>query len=656
MTTSQGDHAVGRLRLAVAWTIVLAATVAAYWSGLGGPFLFDDFGSIAALGNYGGVSDWESFQQFVFRGHAGPTGRPLALATFLIDGTNWPTDPWPFKRTNLVIHLACGTLLAILTFQVVRIVGIGRRQASWVALVSAGAWLLHPFLVSTTLYVVQRMAQLSTLFVFAGLVGYLFGRTRLATNPISAYAIMSVSLVLGTVLAVLSKENGALLPLLAGVLEITILAASTTYRGQLARSWATTFLVLPSVMIAVYLAYKAISYDFFVIRPPRDFSLYERLLTQPRILADYLYNWFIPKLYTTGVFQDHFIKSTGLLSPVTTLLTVVLHVGVIALALWRRRAWPLFALAVLFFYGGHLVESTIINLELYFEHRNYLPAAFLFLPLVTLGAEKLDARKFVVLACAVLLLLGGFTRFAATIWQDYSMIVAASARKAPTSARAQGQYAMELFNAGQREQSLAIIDKALQNGLSRRGLLLVMRLNILCAGAQLDRQDFQRTANELADSYYDPRSIDAYTKLIDAVIGGRCANVTAADLAELFMTMLAVPSNSNPASLEHSHLQYFLGYAAVFIGDRDRAMSAFLASLKARPGASHAMAMAALMATGGFADEALRLSELALAEIAAGRESTVGGNRVSAADIRHFQDVVRAERDAERDAQRATDN
>jgi tetratricopeptide (TPR) repeat protein len=643
MTISQKEVAASRVWVAIAWAAVLAATIAAYWKGLGGPFLFDDFGSIAAMGNYGGVTDWETFKQFVFRGHAGPTGRPLSLATFLVDGTNWPTEPWPFKRTNLVIHLLCGTVLAILTYQVLRIVGAGRRHARWVALVTAGAWLLHPFLVSTTLYVVQRMAQLATLFVFAGLVGYLYGRTRVATDGLRAYAFMSVSLVLGTALALLSKENGALLPLLAGVFEITIVAASTRYRGQLARAWVVTFLVLPSILIATYLAHTAISQDFFAIRPPRDFSLYERMLTQPRILADYLYNWFIPKLYTTGVFQDHFIKSTGLLSPITTLLAIVLHVGLAGVALLRRRDWPLFSLAVLFFYGGHLVESTVINLELYFEHRNYLPAAFLFLPLAEWAMRKLDTRVFWVAACATLLLLGGFTRFAATIWQDYSMIVAASARKAPTSARAQGQYAMELFNSGNYDESIAVVDEALKTIPGRHSLLLVMRLNILCAGGNLNRSDFRQTAAELSKQYYDPRLIHAYSTLVAAVVEGKCASVQIADLSNMFHSMLEESSNSNPASLGYSHLQYFLGQTAIFMGDRDRAMSAFLASLESRPGASHAMMMAALMATGGYFEEALQIADLASAQIEADRRSTINGNRVSEADIRHFQDVVRAD-------------
>lgn len=50
------------------------------------------------------------------------------------------------------------------------------RRAAWVAVVAASLWMLHPYWVSTTLYVVQRMTILSALFMLAGMVGYLKGR------------------------------------------------------------------------------------------------------------------------------------------------------------------------------------------------------------------------------------------------------------------------------------------------------------------------------------------------------------------------------------------------------------------------------------------------------------------------------------------------
>ena len=143
---------------AIAWGVVFLAAILAYWPGLQGQFVLDDFSSLGALGNLGGVRDWDTFKAFVFGGTAGPSGRPLALVSFLIDGNNWPTDPWPFKRTNLVIHLLNAALLGMLTRQILQLLDFDRESAARLALVSAAAWLLHPFLVSTTLYAVQRLS------------------------------------------------------------------------------------------------------------------------------------------------------------------------------------------------------------------------------------------------------------------------------------------------------------------------------------------------------------------------------------------------------------------------------------------------------------------------------------------------------------------
>ena len=329
-----------------AFAILLAAVTFVYWPGLVGPFLFDDFGSISELGALGGVSDWQTFKAFIFGGFTGPTGRPVALLSFLIDGNNWPTEPLPFKRTNLVIHLLNGVLLGILTLQILKLTDVQSQHAKWLALLSAGCWLLHPFLVSTTLYVVQRMAQLATTFVFLGLITYLHGRGKLTANRVSAYVIMSLGLGVFTTLAVLSKENGALLPLLAGVLEITVLARAGTV--SLNRYWAAIFIVVPTLFIAAYLGSRVFRDDFFELVAPRDYSIYERLLTQSRVLVDYLHHWFMPKLYTTGLFQDHFGKSSGILAPVTTLVSIIFNCLLITLAVVKRKAWPLFAMAILF--------------------------------------------------------------------------------------------------------------------------------------------------------------------------------------------------------------------------------------------------------------------------------------------------------------------
>ena len=638
----QQQDRTARLAVMVVWAAVILLAVFAYWPGLGGPFLMDDFGTIAKMGDYGGVTDWETFKLFVFGRDAGPVGRPMSMLSFLIDANNWPADAWPFKRTNLVIHLLNGMLLGVLVTQILTVLEARKNDIRWIALVAAAIWMLHPFLVSTTLYVVQRMAQLSTLFIFAGLASYLYGRSLLAVNVTRAYLVMSVAVGVFTVLATLAKENGALLPVLVGVIELTVMASQRHRLPQLNHYWAAFLIVLPAVMITLYLGARVLRTGFFEDLPLRDFNLLERVLTQGRVLVDYLQHWYLPKLYTTGVFQDHFLKSTSLFSPVTTALSFVFHGVVIALAFARRRQYPLFSLAVLFFYASHLLESTVLNLELYFEHRNYVAAAFLFLPLVELLQRKANPRVFGMVALVAALVLASFTRYSATVWQSLPSMVETTAFTAPTSARAQSQYARLLSHAERHAEAVETIDRAIENIPGDNQLLLVNRLYLLCSQNRLGDQDFESTAGKLTGMTFDTRILKVYNDFLKEVVIGSCPNIAPAQVEVLLSGMLEGPRNSNSESRQYSHLQFLLGYTRTYSGRPDAALDAFEKSLDALPSAEKAMAMAQLMASAAHGQEALALSERALRQLEIETaESPRRLEAVKASDIRAFQEAIR---------------
>lgn len=629
----------GTVFLAAVWLSLLVAAVFAYAPGLSGPFLFDDFPVFSQMGRYGGIDDWETFKAFVLGGTTGPTGRPVAMLSFVVDGSNWPTDPWPFKRTNLAIHLANATLLALLLRQVLCLAGRNARHASWIAVVAAGCWLLHPFLVSTTLYAVQRMAQLATLFVFAGMLGYVRGRAIARTNRARGYLVMSLSLTVCTALATLSKENGALLPILVGALELTVFAS----RGlaTLDRRWAAVFLFAPALLVGAFLGYKAVAQGFFSTLPLRDFSVAERLLTQPRVLSEYLANWFIPKLYTTGVFQDHVTVSRGLLSPPSTVVHLLAHVAALTAAFVYRRKYALFAFAALFYYAGHLVESTTLNLEIYFEHRNYLPAAVLLVPVVAFIHDRARTGVFLTLAAAMLLALGSFTRYSATIWADYGSIVEASARKAPMSTRAQSEYAKLLFNNGRYEEALLVIDNASARHATVRQQLLVTRLIFQCKQSVLEDADLRRASAALDKEIYDRRLLGIYEEFALSVIGGDCPTATLPAVHAFFSTFLRNPQNLVPGTRRLSQLQYILGLLDSHGGNPRRAVTEFSASLESRPSVSAALNIAAVLAVSQHFDESLLFIDKARELRRKGTPEIDGAREYGDADIDKLETRIR---------------
>lgn len=435
--------------------MLLAALLAgaAYWPGLAGDFLFDDYVNLNALGRYGGVQDWHTLLYYLTSGVADPTGRPVAMLTFLVDARDWPADPWPFKRTNLVVHLLVGLLLYSV------LVALGRRQttdrqyARRAAALAAVIWLAHPLWASTVLYIVQRHAMLAAFFVLAGIRSWIASQDAFAVGDLRRgwlWAMLAVP-VFG-LLAGLSKANGYLLPLLIGTLHVTVLRAdgpvSPTFAHKHIRAASALMVWVPTLIILSWLAHRGIQ-AALTDNTFRPWSLGQRLLAQPRALCSYLWHLLVPGLDAMGVFADGFAPSRGWREPWTTLPALVAITMLAVIAWVGRERWPVLSAALLFYLAGHVLESSVIMLELYFEHRNYLPASLLFWPFawcLTKPGSYLRWRQIAGVGFFTICLMT--TSAQARLWGDPLSLAVNWAHQNPSSARAQAHAAAEERSAG----------------------------------------------------------------------------------------------------------------------------------------------------------------------------------------------------------------
>lgn len=376
------------LFLLLAWALI----VFIYSQGWSGGWHFDDapnLDNLAAVFGSGTI-DRSAALEFVFSGDAGPLGRPIALASFLIDGSTWPHSPRALLYTNTLLHginalLLCGVWLALL-----RLRSSNPRRSVWVAVVASMLWFLQPILVPGVLMAVQRMTLLSSSFMLLGAWLYLLGRGCLEQRTVLGWTLMLAGVGGGTLLGVLSKEQAALLPVLLWVLDRNLLPNPPLSPAR--QKWWRWFRVcafyLPTLAICLYLLRIAFHADGAYAN--RDFNLYERLWTQAVILWDYLRLSLVPRALDFGPFHDDY----PVLGPSwRTMLAVFAWLMVFSVC-WRLRSksrWPLFAL--LWFFVCHLVESTVVPLELYFEHRNYIAIAGPLLALVALAAEWAAGEK-----------------------------------------------------------------------------------------------------------------------------------------------------------------------------------------------------------------------------------------------------------------------
>jgi protein O-mannosyl-transferase len=634
-----------RLRPFLFWPLLgllLLAAWLVYAPGLRGSFLFDDYGSLTALGETGPINRWATFWRYVTSGHADPTGRPLALLSFLLDARDWPAPAHSFKCTNLLLHLLNSALLALLLRQLgrniqSRLAQDDTRHIDMAALLGAAFWLLHPLFVSTTLYIVQREAMLPATFTLIGLLLWLQGRKAILQGHTAAGLIKIIAGLGGcTLLATLSKANGILLPALTLVIEYVLLRSTEgasspeaspanlsgmdhSIRCEGCEAYRTTllwFAWLPTAVVAAYLLQQGWNGFIHGISLVRPWTLGQRLLTEPRVLMDYLRLLWLPRTFTPGLFNDQIQVSVSLWSPMTTLPALCTIVALIA-ASWRlRRRWPTWAAAILFYFVGQSLESSTVTLELYYEHRNYLPAVLMFWPLALwlCSAHPATMMKTTegsrlprttnrlakpALATLILLGLGLMTHARATLWGDSNDQALLWATLNPSSPRAQAYAAdIEMAN-GRPEQAIT----RLQPLLTKYPDQVQLALPLVAAKCQMGQID-ATTLNAARLALSTARDTGTlltnwFTRSIDQIGKSPCPELSYSTIDSLLEAALTNPYlTAIPGRVQD--IYDLKGRLALKQGDAQTALRDFNRALDLQVRASAALEQAALLGAAGY--------------------------------------------------------
>ena len=414
---------------------------------------------------------WKTF--FAKPGVGNKFYRPVANLTFALNWYLGGDNPPGYHLVNLTLHAINTILLYLLILQLLETPSMNGRYdkeaAHFIAIVGALIWSLNPIQTQAVTYIVQRMAVLSAFFYLMGIYLYLDLRQGSARRW---QVFPFLGCLLCYLLAVGSKENAIMLP--GSLLLVEWLFISSSFTEIFKRKelkWVLGTIAVASLFLIIVFAASGKLRFVFVGYDNRPFSMAQRLMTEARIVIWYLSLIFYPMPFRLSV--EHDVQmSMSLLSPWTTLPSLLLIGALVIAAIWRRDKNTLTSYAILFFLLNHIVESSVIPIEPIFEHRNYLPSCFLFVP-VAAGIKSLmntfkNKRESIQWLAAssiplIMILFGIGTYIRNEAWHAETTLWADAMKKAQQSSRPLVQLAQILIKEDPRyaDQALALYKKSL---------------------------------------------------------------------------------------------------------------------------------------------------------------------------------------------------
>jgi Flp pilus assembly protein TadD len=305
--------------------------------------------------------------------------RPVSMLTFALNWYIGKDHVLGYHIVNNAIHLVTAFFLFLTVLNLLMSPNLkGKYQGSGyaIAFLSAILWAVNPIQTQAVTYIIQRMASLAGMFYIIGIYFYL--KTRLSP-PSSKRFLFIAGCLLSFFLALGSKENTATFPIAVAIIEILFFQDLEDRNTKRKVAAAITISGVFMVVFLTVLYIKGNIAYFFEGYENRVFTLWERLMTEPRIIMYYLSEIFYPMASRLSLVHDIKI-STSLYKPWTTIPAILAIISLLGIGFSQAIKRPIVALGIFFFFMNHIIESTILPLELIFEHRNYLPSFFLFFP------------------------------------------------------------------------------------------------------------------------------------------------------------------------------------------------------------------------------------------------------------------------------------
>ena len=452
-------------KYAFTFIALLIILLAIYCNSFYGDWNFDDFFNIVE-NPYIQIKSfsWKNIKSCIYGLTQERPSRPLSYLSFALnyywDGTN----VFGYHLVNFIIHYLAAIFLFLFIYNTLKLPLLREKYKNTsypVALLATLFWAINPVFVTSVTYIVQRMASMAGLFYIMSMFFYLKGRTaQNSTHSISFFILCC----LAGFAAVLSKENAAILPVSILLFDLFLIQGVTKENIKKFIKISTVPFLLILIIGFIYTGGFSNALSGYEIR---DFTMVQRLLTEPRVIIFYLSLLFYPINSRLTLLYDINV-SHSLFQPWTTLPAILLILIAVGFAFYIAKKRPLISFCIIFYFLNHLIEGSIFNLELIYEHRNYLPAMLLFVPVADFFIFVLDYfsfKKFLQFSVfagliIIIICMGNITYRRNAIVSDDFRLWLDNAKKYPNLSRTHSNLGNAYINIQQRAKALPEYEKA----------------------------------------------------------------------------------------------------------------------------------------------------------------------------------------------------
>ena len=339
--------------------------------------------------------------------------------------------------------------------------------------------------------------------------------------------------------------------------------------------------------------------------PGRDFTKAERILTQCRVIVHYIGLLFYP--HPSRLFLDYnFPLSRSLFEPLTTFFSAGFLVSVLTAAILLSRKERLLSFCLLWFLGNLVIESSVICLEIIFEHRTYLPSTFLILFVTaTLYRISNNIRAVSLFLVGVTLLFCYWTIERNEVWQKPELLWNACVVQYPDKARIHNNLGSALFGNEKMEEAAQQLLIAIKLDRKDAGYQTIYHSNLgrvyfktgriseaieqLTTAIQLDPQ-YYPAYNYLSDIYEEQGKLDKAMTGYQAALRISPDNIKSNGGLGKILSQQGHPAEALPYLEKASHqkpidisIHLKLGEVLLQLGRKDEAIDIFHQVLEQDP-------------------------------------------------------------------------